>query len=137
MSLEAAHRSINWTTVILVGAMMPLSLAMERTGAAQLLAEGLVAAVGPLGPTALLAGLFVLTATLGQIMSNTATTLIVIPVALAAAARHGRVAAAGDDEPVRGGRGVLHDARGHLHQPDGDGSRRLQRSATIGASACR
>jgi di/tricarboxylate transporter len=85
VSLDAAHRSINWTTVILVGAMMPLSLAMERTGAAQLLADGLVTAAGPLGPTALLAGLFVLTATLGQIMSNTATTLIVIPVALAAA----------------------------------------------------
>jgi di/tricarboxylate transporter len=89
VSLDAAHRAINWTTVILVGAMMPLSLAMDRTGAAQLLAEGLVAAAGPLGPTALLAGLFILTATLGQIMSNTATTLIVIPVALAAAAGMG------------------------------------------------
>jgi di/tricarboxylate transporter len=89
VSLDAAHRSINWTTVILVGAMMPLSLAMERTGAAQLLAEGLVAGAGPLGPTALLAGLFILTAALGQIMSNTATTLIVIPVALAAAAGMG------------------------------------------------
>lgn len=85
VTVEASYRAINWTTVILVGAMMPLSVAMEQTGAARVLAEALVGAVGSLGPTALLAGLFVLTALLGQIMSNTATTLIVIPVALAAA----------------------------------------------------
>lgn len=85
VSVEASYRAINWTTVILVGAMMPLSVAMEQTGAARVLAEGLVGVVGSLGPLALLAGLFVLTAALGQIMSNTATTLIVIPVALAAA----------------------------------------------------
>jgi di/tricarboxylate transporter len=85
MTPDDCYRAINWTTVILVAAMMPLSTAMQATGAAQLLAEALVAVVGPFGPFALLAGLFVLTATLGQIMSNTATTLIVIPVALAAA----------------------------------------------------
>jgi di/tricarboxylate transporter len=86
VTLDAAYRAINWTTVILVGAMMPISVAMDRTGAARLLADGLVDVVGGMGPTALLAGLFLLTATLGQIMSNTATTLIVIPVAMAAAA---------------------------------------------------
>jgi di/tricarboxylate transporter len=85
VSVEASYKAINWTTVILVGAMMPLSVAMEQTGAARVLAEALVGVVGSLGPTALLAGLFVLTAMLGQIMSNTATTLILIPVALAAA----------------------------------------------------
>jgi di/tricarboxylate transporter len=85
MTPDACYRAINWTTVILVAAMMPLSVAMQSTGAARVLAEALVGVVGPLGPMALLAGLFVLTATLGQIMSNTATTLIVIPVALAAA----------------------------------------------------
>jgi di/tricarboxylate transporter len=85
LSAEDCYRAINWTTVILVAAMMPLSTAMQVTGAARVLAEALVSVIGPYGPTALLAGLFVLTATLGQIMSNTATTLIVIPVALAAA----------------------------------------------------
>ena len=74
---------------------------------------------------ALLGGLFVLTAMLGQIMSNTATTLIVIPIAIAAADGHGRLAAAGDDERLRGGRGVVPDAHRHLHQPHGDGPRRL------------
>lgn len=85
ITVEEAYKAINWTTVILVAAMMPLSTAMVQTGAAKLLAHHLVAQVGDGGPIALLAGLFILTAVLGQIMSNTATTLIVIPVAMAAA----------------------------------------------------
>jgi di/tricarboxylate transporter len=85
LTVEQAFRSINWTTVILVGAMMPLSTAMSETGAAKLLADGLVSLVRDAGPYALLATLFVLTAILGQLISNTATALIVIPIAVAAA----------------------------------------------------
>jgi di/tricarboxylate transporter len=85
LTVSQAYRSINWTTVILVGAMMPLSTAMTKTGAANLLAEKLVGMVGDAGPIALLAGLFVLTAILGQIISNVATALIIIPIAIAAA----------------------------------------------------
>ncbi len=85
LSIEQIYRSIGWTTVILVAAMMPLSTAMIQTGAAQLVAEGLVSAVGNSGPFALLAGLFLLTAILGQLISNTATALIVIPIAVSAA----------------------------------------------------
>ena len=69
--------------------MMPLSTVMEETGAARLLAEGLVAAVGDAGPYALLTGLFVLTAVLGQVISNTATALIIIPIAVVAAQQTG------------------------------------------------
>ncbi len=89
LNVEQLYRSINWTTVILVGAMMPLSTAMEETGAARLLAEGIVAVVEPVGPQALLAGLFVLTAILGQVISNTATALIIIPVSVVAAQQMG------------------------------------------------
>jgi di/tricarboxylate transporter len=85
LSVEQAYRSVNWTTVILVGAMTPLSAAMSETGAAQLMADKLVAVVGDAGPYALLAGLFLLTAILGQLISNTATALIIIPIAVAAA----------------------------------------------------
>jgi di/tricarboxylate transporter len=85
LTVEQAYRSVNWTTVILVGAMTPLSAAMSETGAAQLLADRLVAVVGDAGPFALLAGLFLLTAVLGQLISNTATALIIIPIAVAAA----------------------------------------------------
>ena len=89
MGVEQAYRSVGWTTVILVGAMMPLSTAMVETGAAKLLAEGLVDIVGDAGPLALLAGLFVLTAIMGQLISNTATALIMIPISVAAAAEMG------------------------------------------------
>jgi di/tricarboxylate transporter len=86
MSVEQSYRAIGWTTVILVGAMMPLSTAMTETGAAKLMAESLVRFVGDAGPIALLAGLFALTAILGQLISNTATALIIIPIGVAAAA---------------------------------------------------
>jgi len=89
ISVEQSYRAINWTTVILVGAMMPLSTAMVQSGAAQLVADYLVALTGGAGPLVFLAGLFVLTASLGQIMSNTATTMLVIPIAMAAATSMG------------------------------------------------
>ena len=72
--------------MILVGGMISLSTAMTETGAAEQLADGLVRIVQDAGPRALLLGLFVLTAVLGQLISNTATALIVIPVAVSAAA---------------------------------------------------
>ncbi|MGG5819919.1 SLC13 family permease [Falsiroseomonas sp. HW251] len=86
MTVDQCYRAIDWTTVILVAAMMPLSAAMEKTGAARLMAEYLVAAVGESSPYALLAALFLLSAVLGQLISNTATALIVIPIGVAAAA---------------------------------------------------
>jgi di/tricarboxylate transporter len=89
LTVEQAYHAVNWTTVILVGAMMPLSTAMQQSGAAAMLAEALVGTVGDAGPYALLAGLFVLTAVLGQLISNTATALIIIPIAVAAAAGMG------------------------------------------------
>ncbi len=89
MNVEQAYRAIGWTTVILVGAMMPLSTAMVETGAAKLMAEHLVDLVGDAGPVALLAGLFILTAVMGQLISNTATALIVIPIGVAAATAMG------------------------------------------------
>lgn len=85
LKVDEAYRAINWTTIILVGAMMPLSTAMFQTGAAQLLADNLVELLGDNSPTALLMGLFVISAVLGQVISNTATALIVIPVAVLAA----------------------------------------------------
>ncbi|WP_347266106.1 SLC13 family permease [Paracoccus sp. (in: a-proteobacteria)] len=89
LTVEGVYRSINWTTVILVGALMPLSTAMQKTGAAQYLADNLVALVGDSGPYALLAGLFVFSAILGQVISNTATSLIVIPIAIVASREMG------------------------------------------------
>lgn len=88
-SMERAYRAISWTTVLLVAGMIPLSTAMQQSGAAETLADGLVGLVGDAGPHALLTGLFVLIAVLGQLISNTATALIVIPIALSAATELG------------------------------------------------
>jgi di/tricarboxylate transporter len=89
ISVEECFRAIHWTTIILIGALMPLSTAMVQSGAADLAARQLVALTGGAGPHLFLAGLFVMTALLGQIMSNTATTLLMIPIALSAAASMG------------------------------------------------
>jgi len=85
LTVDEAYRGVSWTTVILVGGMIPLSTAMTQSGAAGQLADGLVRIVGGAGPHALLLGLFLLTAVMGQLISNTATALIVIPIALSAA----------------------------------------------------
>jgi di/tricarboxylate transporter len=86
LTVEQAYRSISWTTVVLVAGMLPLSTAMEESGAAKRLADGLVDLVGGAGPYALLVGLVLLVFALGQLISNMATALIVIPIAISAAA---------------------------------------------------
>jgi di/tricarboxylate transporter len=86
VSMERAYRSITWTTVVLVAAMLPLSTAMFQTGAADQVAELLIRVVGGMGPYGLLVGLFVVTAVFGQLISNTATALIMIPIGVAASA---------------------------------------------------
>lgn len=85
-TVDQAYGAISWTTIVLVAAMIPLSTAMTQTGAAERIATTLVDAIGDAGPTALLLGLFLLTAVLGQLISNMATALIVIPIAVSAAA---------------------------------------------------
>lgn len=85
LTIEQAYSGISWSTVILVGGMISMSTAMTHTGAAGRIADALVDLVGNAGPHALLFGIFVLTAVLGQLISNMATALIVIPVALSAA----------------------------------------------------
>lgn len=86
VSVAQAYRSISWTTVILVAGMIPLSTAFRTTGAAQLIADSMHTLVGTAGPTAALALLVALTMVLGQLISNTATVLIILPVAVGLAA---------------------------------------------------
>ncbi len=89
LTIPQAYRGIDWNTLILLGGMIPLSTAMTQSGAADLMAEQLLALVGDAGPRALLAGLFVLTLVLGQLISNTATALIIAPIAVAASVELG------------------------------------------------
>ena len=89
VSVQQAYRGISWTTVLLVAGMIPMSTAITKSGAGARVAEILVDAVGGAGPLALLAALFVLTVVFGQLISNTATALVVIPIAVSAAAQLG------------------------------------------------
>jgi di/tricarboxylate transporter len=85
LKIEQAFRAVNWGVLVMIASLIPLSTAMYQTGAAYLIADWLVNIVGGGSPYALLALLFGLTATLGQLISSTATALIIIPVAIAAA----------------------------------------------------
>ncbi len=80
-----AYRCVSWETVVLVGALIPLSTAIESSGAADRISSVLIDAVGGGSPILLLAAIFVLTGVLGQVVSNTATVLVVTPIAIAAA----------------------------------------------------
>ncbi len=80
-----AYRSVSWESVVLIAAMIPMSTALEVTGGVELLASGLVGSLGQIHPLLLMAGVFVLTAGFSQVISNTATTVLVAPVVLKAA----------------------------------------------------
>lgn len=82
---QHAYRAVSWQTVVLIGGLIPLSVAISSSGAADLVAGHLVDLVGSGSPRLLLAALFVLTLALGQVVSNTATVLVVTPIAVAAA----------------------------------------------------
>lgn len=85
IDLTSAYRSIDWKTIVLIVGMLPFSIALERTGGVDLAADGLRALTSGAGPRMVLATLFALTAMLGMFISNTATAVLMAPVALAVA----------------------------------------------------
>lgn len=82
LKMEEAYRYIEWKAVFLIAGMLPLGIAMEQTGAAQFLANGMVSLVGGLGPIAVLAGFFLLAALASQVMPNPAVAVLLAPIAL-------------------------------------------------------
>ncbi|MCL2455038.1 MAG: SLC13 family permease [Micrococcales bacterium] len=83
------YRSISWQTLLLIGALIPLSVAVRDSGAADMIASWMVGLVGDGHPLLLLLAVFMLTALLGQFISNAATVLVVMPIALAVGADAG------------------------------------------------
>ena len=86
---KKAFHAVDWEATLLLGAILPVSTAMQNTGVDQMIGSGAVTLVGDFGPLAVLAALFVATAILTQLMGNTATTVIMLPPAIAAAAAMG------------------------------------------------
>lgn len=85
IDLDSAYRSIHWPTLILIVGMLPFAQALQQTGGIDLAVRGLVALLGDAGPYALLASLFAATALIGLFISNTATAVLMGPVAIATA----------------------------------------------------
>lgn len=88
-SVEAAYKTINWESVVLIAAMMPMSVALEKTGASAAISHTLVSGLGGYGPYVLLAGIYFTTSLLTMFISNTATAVLMAPIAFASATEVG------------------------------------------------
>lgn len=85
IDLTSAYRAIDWKTIVLIVGMLPFSIALERTGGVALAAEALMQLLGDAGPRAILAALFAVTSILGMFISNTATAVLMAPIAVSVA----------------------------------------------------
>ena len=85
MPVEQLYRAISWPSIVLIAAMIPMSTALQVSGGAAYLVNVLVQTLGGMSPLILLAGIFLITSALSQVISNTATTVLVAPLALQAA----------------------------------------------------
>lgn len=85
LTMDEAYRYIEWPAVFLIAAMLPLGIAMQNSGAAQLLANSMVSTVGNMGPLVMLAGLFILSILALQVMPNSAVVVLMAPIAIATA----------------------------------------------------
>ncbi|MFJ3455556.1 SLC13 family permease [Scandinavium goeteborgense] len=85
INAESAYKAIHWPSIILIVGMMPFALALQKTGGVDLVVKGLMEVGGGQGPYLMLICLFVMCATIGLFISNTATAVLMAPIALAAA----------------------------------------------------
>jgi di/tricarboxylate transporter len=85
VDLNSAYRAISWKTLVLIVGMLPFSIALQRTGGVDLAAEAVVAVAGEAAPRVMLGALFAITAVLGMFIYNTATAVLMAPVAIAIA----------------------------------------------------
>jgi di/tricarboxylate transporter len=82
LTMDHAYQSVEWKSIFLIAAMLPMGIAITKTGTAALLADWLIAFLGPAGPLALLAGLFILATLLTQTMNGAAVATIMAPIAI-------------------------------------------------------
>lgn len=84
-NVEAAYKTMNWESLVLFAAMLPMSIALEKTGASAWVSDSLIVGLGSYGPYVLLAGIYFATSLLTMFISNTVTTVLMAPIALTAA----------------------------------------------------
>ncbi len=88
-SVEAAYKTINWQTIVLFAAMLPMSIALEKTGVSEMISNGIVTGLGSSGPLLLLAGIYAATSVMTIFISNTVTAVLMAPIALQCAVQIG------------------------------------------------
>ena len=88
-SMEAAYKSINWQTIVLFAAMLPMSTALKNTGVSNAIADSIVGWLGGSGPTLMLAGIYCATSVMTIFISNTVTAVLMAPIALQCAMQVG------------------------------------------------
>lgn len=84
-NVEAAYKTINWESIVLLAAMMPMSTALEKTGVSEYISTSLVSSLGNYGPLALMAGVYFTTSLMTMFISNTATAVLLAPIAMSSA----------------------------------------------------
>jgi di/tricarboxylate transporter len=82
LTMEDAYRSIHWSSIVLIAGMLPLADALDKTGGTRFIVDSLMNALGDAGPYTMLSLIFVLTALLGLVLSNTAAAVLVAPIAI-------------------------------------------------------
>jgi di/tricarboxylate transporter len=85
LNMEDAYRGMNWESVVLIAGMLPMATALQKTGGVTYIADSLTTNLGDMGPVVLMAGLFILTSLFSQFISNTATAVLVAPIAFQSA----------------------------------------------------
>lgn len=88
-SVDAAYKMIGWESIVLIAAMMPMSTALSKTGISEWIALNLVEGLRDYGPIAAMAGVYIVTSVLSTFISNSATAILVAPIAWAAAVKLG------------------------------------------------
>ncbi len=88
-NISDAYKAINWESIVLIAAMLPMSTALEKTGASALVSQTLVNWLGQYGPIALLAGVYFTTSLLTMFISNTATAVLLAPITMQTAVQMG------------------------------------------------
>jgi di/tricarboxylate transporter len=83
--LTKAYKSISWMSVVMIAAMIPMGIALQKTGAAQLFANGIIEFLGDASPIYLVAGVFLMTTTFSQFINNSATAVLMAPIVIIAA----------------------------------------------------
>ena len=88
-NVEAAYKTINWESIVLIAAMMPMSVALQKTGVSEMISGSLVSCLGGYGPMSLMAGIYFTTSFMTMFISNTATAVLMAPIAMSTAVQVG------------------------------------------------